>query len=138
MKSSVIAFCLLLLVSTAFADYQQPPASDQGPTRKLGRGLSNLAFGVTELPQSFVEVNYKEGNAAMFGYGLTRGLGRMFARMGYGIYEMALFPFPTHDGKYTPPYKSNIPWINSGFGEYPPELGFETRYSYTRSYPTDL
>ena len=31
--------------ATAFADIQQPPASDYGPTRKLGRGLGNVPLG---------------------------------------------------------------------------------------------
>ncbi|MEO6053915.1 MAG: exosortase system-associated protein, TIGR04073 family [Chthoniobacterales bacterium] len=138
MKPSVIVFCILAAVSIAQADIQQPPASDYGPTRKLGRGFSNLAFGITELPVTLVEVNYSEGNSAMWSYGLSRGIGRTLARMGYGVYEIALFPFPTHNGKYTPPYRSSIPWINSGYAEFPPELGFETRYQYTRSYPRDL
>lgn len=119
------------------ADIQAPPASDQGPTRKLGRGISNLAFGITELPVAISEVNYSEGNSAAFGYGLVRGVGRMFARMGYGLYEVVLFPFPTHQGKYTPPYRSDIPWIHSGYSEFPPELGFESRYNYSRLYQRD-
>ena len=35
-----------------FADIQAPPQSDQGPTRKLGRGLSNLLFAPTEIIDS--------------------------------------------------------------------------------------
>jgi len=137
MKFSVIAFCFLFVASVAFADIQQPPASDYGPTRKLGRGVANLVWGITEVPYTISEVNYYEGNSAAWSYGLTRGIGRWFARMGYGIYEIVLFPFPTHNGKYTPPYQSNIPWINSGYSEFPPELGFETRYQYSRTYPNN-
>lgn len=137
MKAFSFAIASLALVCTATADIQAPPASDQGPTRKLGRGLSNLAWGVTELPVTIDEVNYAEGNSAAFGYGIVRGLGRTFARMGYGIYEIVTFPFPTVKGKYIPPYRSDVPWINSGYSEFPPELGFETRYNYSRSYPRD-
>ena len=38
----------------AFADIQDPPGNDYGPTRKLGRGLSNLVWAPTEF---FVTVN---------------------------------------------------------------------------------
>ncbi len=133
----LLSFLLTLAIcSIAFADIQAPPASDFGPTRKLGRGLGNIAFGLTEIPFQWAVINEMDGNAAAFSYGLVRGTGRVFARLGYGIYEVALFPFPTQKGGYTPPYRSDIPWINSGYSEFPPELGFETRYDYARIYPS--
>lgn len=136
MKVKAAAFLLtaLAVATTAFADIQQPPASDFGPTRKLGRGLGNIAFGITELPDSIFSVNYSDGNSAAWSYGLVRGVGRSFARLGYGVYEVATFPFPTVRGSYRPPYRSDIPWINSGYQEFPPELGFDTRYNYVRDY----
>ena len=131
------SFLLTLAVcSVALADIQAPPASDFGPTRKLGRGLGNIAFGITEIPFQWAVINEMDGNAAAFSYGLVRGTGRVLARLGYGIYEVALFPFPMQKGGYTPPYRSDIPWINSGYSEFPPELGFETRYDYSRIYPS--
>lgn len=131
---ALLALSLLLGVSIASADIQSPPASDYGPTRKLGRGISNIAFGYTEFIDSFVSINYSEGNSAAWSYGVVRGLGRSFARLGYGVYEMVLFPFPLKNGTYKPPYKSDIPWIHCGYQEFPPELGFETRYNYVRDY----
>jgi len=125
---------LAVTASIALADIQQPPASDYGPTRKLGRGLGNIAYGPTEILDSIFAVNYAEGNSAAWSYGLVRGVGRTFARLGYGVYEVATFPFPTVRGSYRPPYRSDIPWINSGYQEFPPELGFDTRYSYVRDY----
>ena len=136
MKAFLCSLLSLALCATAVADIQAPPASDFGPTRKLGRGLGNIAFGITEIPYQWAVVNDMEGNAAALSYGLVRGTGRVFARLGYGIYEVALFPFPTHKGGYTPPYRSDIPWINSGYSEFPPELGFETRYNYVRQDPS--
>ncbi len=132
MKAAVTLLAVLAIGGTAFADIQQPPASDYGPTRKLGRGLGNVAFGVTEIPDSIFSVNYSEGNSAAWSYGLVRGVGRTFARLGYGLYEMATFPIPTVKGSYRPPYKSIIPWINGGYEEFPPELGWETRFDYVR------
>ena len=136
MKAAVLLL-MLTLTATAFADIQAPPASDYGPTRKLGRGIGNIAFGVTEIIDQMTAVNYSEGNSAAFSYGLVKGVGRFFARLGYGVYEVALFPFPTKRGTYYPPYRSDIPWINSGYQEFPPELGFDTKYNYSRTYQND-
>jgi putative exosortase-associated protein (TIGR04073 family) len=122
-----------LLVSLAHADIQQPPCSEWGPTRKLGRGIGNIAFGITELPNSMMSVNYFDGNNAAFSYGIVRGVGRTFARLGYGLYDTFLFPFPTYKGTYAPPYKSNVQWIWSGYSEFPPEMLFESRYPYVRN-----
>lgn len=137
MKAFATLLITLAVVLTAQADIQAPPASDQGPTRKLGRGISNIAFGITEIPDAIFSVNYDEGNSAAWSYGVVRGVGRFFARLGYGVYEVALFPFPTQRGTYYPPYRSDIPWINSGYQEFPPELGWNTRYNYVRDYQRD-
>jgi putative exosortase-associated protein (TIGR04073 family) len=134
MKAAASLLAAAALAATALADIQQPPGSDYGPTRKLGRGLGNVLFGPSELLDSMAAVNYEDGNAAAWSYGLVRGIGRSFARLGYGIYDMVTFPFPTVKGSYRPPYRSDIPWIKSGYQEFPPELGFETRYHYVREY----
>lgn len=133
MKRPLTLIALLVTSAVAFADIQQPPSSDNGPTRKLGRGLGNICFGFTELPDSMLSVNYMEGNSAAFSYGIVRGLARGFARLGYGLYDVFLFPIPSYKGTYAPPYRSNVQWINSGFSEFPPELGFESRYPYVRN-----
>jgi putative exosortase-associated protein (TIGR04073 family) len=135
MRSTLCALLACALALPALADIQAPPASDFGPTRKLARGIGNLAYGVTEIPFQWSLINDLEGNSAAWSYGLVRGTGRVLARLGFGIYEVALFPFPTTRGTYEPPYRSDIPWINSGYAEFPPELGFETRYDYARIYP---
>jgi len=137
MKAATTLVIAMAMAATAFADIQQPPASDYGPTRKLGRGLSNVLFGPAELLDSMAMVNYDEGNSASYGYGLVRGIGRSFARLGYGLYEMFTFPIPTVRGSYRPPYRSDIPWINSGYAEFPPELGWESRYPYVRDAQRD-
>ena len=134
----LIAFIFLLTTlagsHSLLADIQAPPQSDDGPTRKLGRGLGNILYGPTELIDSMSDVNASEGNSAAFSYGLVRGLGRSFARLGYGVFETLTFPFPTNHGTYKPPYGNNIQWLNSGYSEFPPELGFETKYDYSRQY----
>lgn len=125
---------LLLTVSAAavvHADIQAPPAAEQGPTRKLGRGFCNLILAVTEWQNTIATVNDNEGNEAI-PYGFIKGGGRAFQRMGVGFFEIVTFPFPTNNGKYTPILRNNVPWIHGGFEEFPPELGFESRFNYPR------
>ena len=122
------------LSATALADIQDPPGNDYGPTRKLSRGVANLGLAGTELVFNLTEINEREGNAAAVSYGAIKGFGRFFFRMGAGVWEIASFPFATNKGTYKPPYKSNIPWIHGGYDEFPPELGFESRYRYVRTY----
>jgi len=130
MKKLLLSLTTLALAGTALADIQDPPMNDQGPTRKLGRGLSNIAFGFMEVPQCIAQINDREGNSAWISYGIVRGVGRMFARIGAGIYEVATFPVPSHRGSFQPVLKSNIPWIHGGYEEFPPELGWNTRKRY--------
>lgn len=134
MKTLLSLLLLAALSPVALADIQDPPMNDYGPTRKLGRGLGNMVFGATELFQNPAEINEREGNSAAWSYGAVKGLGRFFFRFGVGFYEVATFPFPNYKGSYRPPYRSNIPWIHGGYEEFPPELGFETRYNYSRTY----
>lgn len=130
MKKALIFSLTVLLTVGAFADMQSPPMIDQGPTRKLSRGLSNIVFGIAELPQSIAMINEREGNSAALSYGLVKGFGRTFARFGAGVYEVATFVCPTYRGSYRPILPSNIPWIHSGYEEFPPELGWDSRLIY--------
>ena len=136
MKNLPLILIAILLAgpSITFADIQAPPQSEQGPTRKLGRGLGNILYGSSEIIESMSDVNQAEGNSAAFSYGIVRGVGRTFARLGYGVFETMTFPFPTNHGTYKPPYSNNIQWLNSGYSEFPPEVGFETKYDYCRQY----
>ena len=136
MKALICSLLLVMLATAAFADIQSAPSSDYGPTRKLARGFANIFFGVTEIPHQMELNNGLEGNATGFSLGIVKGTGRMLARLGFGLFEVVLFPFPMNKGYY-PPYQIDTTFINSGFSEFPPELGFETRYDYVRTYPTN-
>ena len=125
---------LSLLGGSAWADIQDPPGNDYGPTRKLGRGLANVMFGSSEIIVQPSRTNFYEGNSAAFSFGAVKGFGRFFVRLGTGLYEVFTFPFATHHGTYKPPYRSEIPWIHGGYEEFPPELGFESHYRYSREY----
>jgi len=130
MKKALTFSLVALLSLSAFADLQSPPMIDQGPTRKLGRGLANIAFGIAEIPNSMCMINNREGNSAAWSYGAVKGIGRTLARIGAGIYEVGTFACPTYRGSYRPITPSNIPWIHSGYEEFPPELGWDSRLDY--------
>src|SRR5438045_2729499 len=121
MKTLLTTAFVLGLAAHGFADIQDPPSNNYGPTRKLGRGLSNLVFGLAELPVTIAQVNEREGNSAAAGYGVVRGLGRSGLRIGSGLFESLTFPFPTSHGTYYPALPSAIPQIHAGYQEFPPE-----------------
>ena len=125
---------LVLLVGTAFADIQDPPSNDYGPTRKLGRGLSNLLLAHSEIFVTVTTVNTNEGNSAAAGYGVVRGVGRSAVRRLAGLLEILTFPAPAWRQSYYPLLPSNIPYIHAGYSEFPPELGNESKYPYVRDY----
>jgi len=132
MKSLAITILICLTAGIALADIQAPPASEYGPTRKLGRGINNVLFAPTEILDSIFAVNYSEGNEAAFSYGLVRGVGRTLERVKYGVFEMATFYCANNKGSYRPFLKSDIPWLSGGYSEFAPELGWDTRYNYSR------
>lgn len=129
----LLSFLLVVAFAfTSYADIQDPPMNDMGPTRKLSRGLSNVIFGITELPNTIGQINEREGNSAAASYGIIKGVGSVFFRFGKGVYEIVTFPFPTYKGSYRPPYRLSVPWIHGGHTEFPPELGWESKYTYVR------
>jgi putative exosortase-associated protein (TIGR04073 family) len=134
MNRLLIALGVAGLAATSWADIQDPPAADHGPTRKLGRGLSNMVFGWAEIPVTIARVNSEEGNSAAAGYGVVRGSGRAFARFGAGFYEALLWPLPVYKGTYFPVLRRDLPWIHRGYSEFPSELGNESKYPYVRDY----
>jgi putative exosortase-associated protein (TIGR04073 family) len=134
MKNLLAATLLLGFATYAFADIQDPPSNDYGPTRKLGRGISNVVFGIAELPVTIARINEREGNSAAGGYGAVRGLGRSYMRFHAGLFEIFSFPFPANRGTYYPILPSHIPYIHAGYEEFPPELGNESKYPYVRQY----
>jgi putative exosortase-associated protein (TIGR04073 family) len=135
----LIAFSLLLgLAGVCFGDIQDPPANDYGPTRKLGRGLSNFVFAPTDFFVTVNQVNQTEGNSAGAGYGVVRGLGRAGARHVAGLIEILTFPFPIWRQSYYPMLPPDIPYIHAGYPEFPPEVGNESKYPYVRDSHQDF
>jgi len=122
------------IATTALADIQDPPSNDYGPTRKLGRGAGNFFFVTAEVPVTIGRINREEGNSAAASYGVVKGVGRSIERHFAGMFEIWLFPFPVFRDSYRPVLPSDIPYIHGGYSEFPPELGFESKYPYCRDY----
>ncbi len=90
MKNLVVAALIVGLARSCFADIQDPPSNDYGPTRKLGRDLSNFFFAPAEIPVTIAKINRDEGNAAAASYGVVRGLGSAGTRHVAGFLEILL------------------------------------------------
>ena len=80
MKTLLSLCALTAVAASAFADVQDPPMNDQGPTRKLSRGLANIAFGGTEFFDTLCKINEREGNASAASYGIVKGFSRKIGR----------------------------------------------------------
>jgi putative exosortase-associated protein (TIGR04073 family) len=133
--NKLFAIALLLCVASfCRADIHDPPSNAHGPTRKLGRGISNLVWGWSEFPTQVAKINQDEGNSAAAGYGVVRGVGRSVFRIGTGLVEILTFPFPIMRGTYYPFLDDETHWIHAGYKEFPPELGNESKYPYVRDY----
>ena len=133
-KQLLVGLVGFALAASAIADIQDPPGNDYGPTRKFGRGIGNFLFASSELPVSVCKINKEEGNATAASYGVVRGLGRSTARHVTGLLEILTFPIPIWHDSYRPLLPNDIRWIHGGYSEFPPELGFESKYSYCRDY----
>ncbi len=134
MKKLVVIWLLLGLVGSSLGDIQDPPSNDYGPTRKLGRGLSNFFIAPAEVFVTVTTINTYDGNSAAAGYGVVRGVGRSAARHVAGLLEILTFPFPAWRESYYPMLPPDIPYIHAGYSEFPPELGNESKYPYVRDY----
>lgn len=137
-KFLAIATTLAALSSIVVADIQAPPGSTYTSSRKLGRALSNIMYGFMEIPEQIVRKQDQFGRKAS-SYGTVDGTSRALRRLGYGFYELFTFTCPTYRGTFKPPYErcgedNRIQMnVQDGLSEFPPELGFETYYSYSRS-----
>jgi len=97
-KLSILLLVTLLLAAlSARADNDQPP-SGHNALRKLGRGVSNLLFGIVEVPNQITKTTAEHQGAGGVTYGLGKGLYRWFEREGVGVYEIVTFPVPVPHG----------------------------------------
>src|SRR6266567_3519188 len=102
MKNLIVVVLILGFVGSSLADIQDPPANDYGPTRKLGRGLSNFFLAPAEVFVTVTTINTYDGNSAAAGYGVVRGVGRSATRHVAGLLEILTFPLPAWRESYYP------------------------------------
>jgi putative exosortase-associated protein (TIGR04073 family) len=66
---------------------------NKSPTRKLGRGISNVLFGILEIPRTMISINHEYGGAAGLTWGFLLGGKRFIIREVVGVYEILTFPW---------------------------------------------
>ena len=138
-KILISATAILLTATCSYADIQAPPGSNYTSCRKLGRAISNILYGVAEIPEQIVRKNNQYGSKAGFSYGVVDGTNRAFRRVGYGFYELITFRCPTFHGTFKQPYMkcgqdNRIEMsVDQGLSEFPPELGAESYYGHSRT-----
>lgn len=138
-KLLAIATTFAAISAVAVADIHAPPASTYTSSRKLGRAISNIAFGFIEIPEQLVRKNEQYGRKGGASYGFVDGTSRGMRRLGYGFYELFTFTCPTYRGTFKPPYErcgedNRIEMnVHDGLSEFPPELGFDGAWAHSRT-----
>jgi len=66
---------------------------EDNPARKLGRGITNAALGILEVPVKIADVNEEDGGIAGVTYGTILGISYFIAREVVGVAEIITFPF---------------------------------------------
>ena len=129
-KALTIAAALVFTATGVMADIQAPPGSTYTSTRKLGRAISNILYGIVEVPEQIFRKNNQYGRKTGYTYGAVDGGRRAFKRLGYGFYELVTFHSPTYKGTFKPPYEQGGIEMNphDGRSEFPPTLGAESYY----------
>ncbi|MGC6458564.1 MAG: exosortase system-associated protein, TIGR04073 family [Akkermansiaceae bacterium] len=139
MKNALLILFALGFAVPVQADIHVPPGSKYNSTRKLGRAVANILYGVIEIPEQIVRKTEDNGSKAGWSNGVVDGTRRTFRRLGYGLYELVTFHCPVHHGTFKPPYSrcgaDDRLEMNprDGLSEFPPELGFESYFSHSRS-----
>ena len=101
-KTIGIAAAIFCIVGTSVpvmatdmeSDIQKPDPIAMQITRKLGRGITNVAFGALELPLKMYEVNFEEGGFAACTYGVLYGLYFVIKREIVGVVDIVTFFCP--------------------------------------------
>ena len=133
MKKLALILLTACIASVSVADFQAPPGSKYGRIRKLSRAVANLVYGINELPNQWVRSTQEGGNTEAATFGTLWASHKIIVRVGYGLYELVTFPFPTYKGSYRIPYKNKEdtqPF--RGYQEFPPEVGFASGWNACR------
>ncbi len=128
----IVIFCVGI-VSLSHADIQAPPKSHYTNVRKLSRGIANILYSWTELPNSLIRIRERKGQATEnIVFGIINGLERTGVRIAYGLYEVVNFNRPIYKDSFKPPYTSKRFDPVGGYEEFPGQIGFLSTVDYTR------
>ena len=131
-KLLIVTFCLGM-IAQAQADIQAPPKGEYTNVRKLSRGLANIIYGVTELPNSVIRSHERQGQSTEnVVFGIVQGLERTGVRLAYGLYEVVYFNRPIYKDSFRPPYTSDRFDPIRGYEEFPGQIGFLSTVDYVR------
>ncbi|MGI8603828.1 MAG: exosortase system-associated protein, TIGR04073 family [Verrucomicrobiales bacterium] len=133
MKKLFLILVTLAIAGTSVADIQAPPGAKYRRVGKLSRGLANIVYGFIEIPHQWTRENDSEGSSHSASYGLLWGAHKTAIRLAWGLYEVATAPFPTYKGGFKAPFKHKQRMNpQSGYTDFPPELGFDGGADYNR------
>ncbi len=104
MKKGVVGVFALLIAMIVFTGLSEAasdsaitdptPDYSTGVSKKLGRGLSNVAFGWTDILKGIEDVGEEQNFFAAITWGPIYGTGKALHRTLAGAYEVATFPVP--------------------------------------------
>ncbi|MBM3889105.1 MAG: exosortase system-associated protein, TIGR04073 family [Verrucomicrobia bacterium] len=100
---------LIVAVTAALLSVAATPATAEGPTDKLKRGLAGLFCGFVEVPGTLCEETRHEGPALGLTAGWFKCAGNFLAREFVGLYEFLTFPISWPDN-YKPYMQPAYPW----------------------------
>jgi hypothetical protein len=131
----------VVAASTLLADIQEPPLLQYTAVRKLARGISNMQGAHMELLDVLLHANDLEPYKLARGtndfnlglYPIFEGVRRTIVRFHLGVFETVTFPFTVPSPTFKPLLKSTVPWVSTGYEEFPPSLGLQERYDYGRT-----
>ncbi|MBU6179987.1 MAG: exosortase system-associated protein, TIGR04073 family [Verrucomicrobia bacterium] len=134
MRKLLAALVLLAVASFALADIHEPPKARYTKARKLGRGVSNIVYGWTEIPMTMARWHqlHTEQSSGIVTAGFFTGIQRAGARLKYGFYEVINFQRPLYKDSYRPAMPDIDYLPIRGYEEFPPQIGFLTTTGYTR------
>jgi putative exosortase-associated protein (TIGR04073 family) len=101
-------FALAFSLALAAAGLAGPAHADT-PAHKFGRGLSNLALGMMEIPAQIIREDRRNGPLSAASIGFAKGVGGFVTRELVGLYELVTFPAPVPRG-YRAILRPDYPW----------------------------
>jgi len=111
-RVACLTVAALLMALPAAGDAGEDTAKPEGEysaTRKLGRGVASVVYGMLEVPGNMVQEGRVNGPLYGATVGLFLGAGKMVARIPVGVYEVVTAPFQVPSG-YEPILEPEFPW----------------------------